>query len=94
MPITMQRASDGALFTSSDLGCAAALLCLGYKFVGVDKSNPRRTLFIFDDSSGGAESIATNYLINSLSVSAQSYFESIKRLKGVLYGGRDAADGR
>jgi Domain of unknown function (DUF5659) len=71
-------------YATSDLGLAAALVASGHMLVSVNKDNPRRAIFIFKET-GDLYSLADNYFNNSLTVYAQGYFESLKRLKTRLY---------
>jgi len=74
-----------SVFTTYDLGCSTALLCAGFELVTVEKSNPRKALFVFKKKRG-IEEIANNYFSDCLSVKARSYFDNLKALKNKLYG--------
>jgi len=71
-------------YSTTDLGLAAALVACGRLLISVDKDNPRRAVFIFKDT-GDLQSLSDSYFDNSLTVQAQGYFESLKRLKTRLY---------
>ena len=43
-----QPEADGPdVFTTYDLGVSAALMCLGYKLIRLDRVDPRKALFVF-----------------------------------------------
>lgn len=72
-------------YETSDLGLAAALVCLDFKLIELNVSNPRRVLFYFsgDENINGVQDRFWNHQIE---VDAQSYFQAIKMLKSRLYG--------
>lgn len=72
------------IFTTYDLGVSAALLSAGYKLNGLDRSNPRRSLFIFQHTPT-IEADANKYFSDQLQVKARSYFDNLKALKNKLY---------
>jgi len=75
---------DQKNYQTSDLGCASALLCLNFEITHLDKTNPRRVLFVFLPKKGIQET--TNaYWNNALDVKAQSYFNAMKNLKSQIY---------
>lgn len=69
-----------------DLGCAAALASIGFEIVSLDRANPSKIKFIFVRKSGLEDSIK-DYWNFDLNVDAQTYFNSIKRLKNQIYSG-------
>lgn len=72
------------VFTNYDLGVSAALLCAGYELLEVDKTNPRKALFIFRKD-GDIEDTANAYFADRLEVRARSFFDHLKALKNKLY---------
>ena len=72
------------IFTTYDLGCSTALLCAGFELITVEKSNPRKALFVFKKESG-IEEIANKYFADRLNVKARSFFDHLKALKNKLY---------
>jgi len=73
-----------AVFTTYDLGVSTALLCAGFVLLSVEKTNPRKALFIFKKESG-IEDIANSYFSDRLEVKARSFFDHFKALKNKLY---------
>jgi len=72
-----------SLFTTYDLGVSAALMCLGYKLIRLDRDDPRKALFVFKRE---AEIDSANqYFSDQLRVKARSFFDSIKALKNKIY---------
>ena len=78
------RSEEVDVFTNYDLGVSAALLCLGYELLSVDKTNPRKALFVFKKQAG-IEDIANRYFADRLEVKARSFFDHLKALKNKLY---------
>ncbi|MEI6316255.1 MAG: DUF5659 domain-containing protein [bacterium] len=72
------------VWTTYDLGVSAALLCADFELVAVEKSNPRKALFMFKKESG-IEEVTDKYFSNRLEVKARSYFDHMKALKNKLY---------
>ena len=71
----------------SDLGLAAALLCVGCVMLRTERNHANRVYFVFKNSED--LQVATKaYWINELDVSARSYFEATKSLKNLIYSGR------
>lgn len=75
---------QSSVFTTYDLGVSAALLCLGYKLIRLDRDDPRKALFVFRKEPD-IEEYANQYFSDQLKVKARSFFDSIKALKNKLY---------
>jgi hypothetical protein len=73
-------------FNTHDLALAAALVECGYPLSHLDRSNPRRVVFVFDDSTELA-AIVVNYWHDDISVNPKSYFDTLKHLKTRIYSG-------
>jgi len=71
-------------WTTYDLGVSTALLCAGFELVGIEKSNPRKALFLFKKEAR-IEDVANQYFADRLEVKARSYFDHLKALKNKLY---------
>lgn len=69
---------------TSDIGHAAALLCVGYELKGLDKENPNKIKFILFRKEGLDEAI-NSYWNDALIVSARSFFENLRMLKTRLF---------
>lgn len=72
------------VWTTYDLGVSAALLCADFELVAVERSNPRKALFVFKKESG-IEETANSYFSDRLKVKARSFFDHLKALKNKLY---------
>jgi hypothetical protein len=80
-----EDASDSMFYGISDLGCAAALVCLGFGITSLDRvQNPKRVSFIFRSSKEIQEAVRA-YWSGTLRVDARRFFESTKSLKSRLY---------
>ncbi len=75
---------EASVFTTYDLGVSAALLCLGYKLIRLDRDDPRKALFVFRKDAD-IDAYANQYFSDQLKVKARSFFDSIKALKNKLY---------
>lgn len=78
------KSEEVEVFTNYDLGVSAALLCVGFELLSVDKANPRKALFVFKKQAG-IEDIANRYFADRLEVKARSFFDHLKALKNKLY---------
>jgi hypothetical protein len=78
------KGSNIATYSTFDLGGTAALLCIGFNLIALDKTNPKRVLFIFewDDE---IEKTANKYLVNTLKVGARTLVDNMKMLKNRIY---------
>lgn len=70
-------------YATSDLGLIAAL-SLFYRHIDVDESNPRRVVFIFEETPE-LQKLVDRYFSDDLQVSAISYFEKVKQIKNRLF---------
>lgn len=73
-----------AHYYTSDLGCAASLILLGYRLVTVDKANTRKAVFVIQRKDG-MEQDANDYYADRLKVRARGLFDGLKALKNMLY---------
>ena len=72
------------VFTTYDLGCSTALLCADFELLSVEKTNPKKALFVFRRKVG-IEETANSYFADRLEVRARSFFDHLKALKNNLY---------
>jgi hypothetical protein len=72
------------VWTTYDLGVSAALLCADFELVAVQRTNPRKALFVFKKEKG-IEEAANSYFSDRLKVKARSFFDHLKALKNKLY---------
>lgn len=71
-------------FITYDIGLASALVTLGYTLVDVDKTNPRKSQFIFHRDEQ-IDKIVNKYWDNTLTLPARSLIDNLKMLKNRLY---------
>jgi len=71
-------------YTSSDLGCCSALITAGYELEKLDKTNPRKTVFLIVRDEGIDDTV-NRFWANQLQVDARTFFENIKMLKSRIY---------
>lgn len=71
-------------FLTADLGCAAALISVGFELISLDRQNSRRVIFVFKKKVG-ADEVVSNYFLNRLKVDARNFFDTIKMLKNLIY---------
>lgn len=72
------------VWTTYDLGVSAALTCAGFELLEVEKSNPRKALFVFRRADG-IDDVADQYFADRLELKARAFFDAIKALKNRLY---------
>ncbi len=75
---------DSEIYYTYDLGLSAALVCLGFRLLFLDKTNPNKARLTFKRTKR-IETVADAYLADTLKVSARSYFDNLKALKNRLY---------
>ena len=78
--------NEAKQYQTTDIGSATALVSVGYSLAYLDKTNPNRALFIFNNSSKLQTSLI-EYWAGSMSVDAKTYFETHKWLKSRIYNG-------
>jgi len=76
--------NDDELFATYDLGCSAALIDKGFVLFTLDRTNPRKAQFMFQQTDGIGEA-ANEYWTGTMQVGARSFFDTLKMLKNRLY---------
>ncbi|MEO6077378.1 MAG: DUF5659 domain-containing protein [Candidatus Andersenbacteria bacterium] len=71
-------------FSTNDFGLASTLLALEYELVQLDRTNPGKVQFIFQNIEG-LENVIVSFWNNSLCVSAQKLLSAQRNLKSRLY---------
>lgn len=71
-------------YETTDLGLAAALTASSIQLVRIDKNNPRRALFVFNNSAQVRDYVR-KYWQDEMFVSAMAYNNALKHLKARLY---------
>jgi trans-2-enoyl-CoA reductase len=74
-------------FTSSDLYASAFLRLSGFDLIGIDKSDSRRFIFIFNDKAGRIK-LLDDYFMRRSVVEPCQFIAAVKELKNLMY--RDA----
>jgi len=72
------------VWTNYDLGVSAALLCAGFELLSLNRTKPRKVLFIFRKEENIDET-ANAYFADRLKLNARSYFDQLRALKNRLY---------
>lgn len=75
-------------FRTKDFYHAVVLKALGFDLLGLDKSEGRFSIFIFDDKRQGAEETVKKYWDRALMVEPRAMVDSINELKTRLYSSR------
>jgi hypothetical protein len=70
---------------TTDLGLCASLTASGFVVSEIDKSNPRRAVFVFEDTPELQEKVAL-FWANELKLPANVLLEHIRLLKSRIYG--------
>src|SRR3989338_9919211 len=71
-------------WTTYDMGVSAALICVGFELLSLNKENPHKSLFVFRRREG-IDEVVDLYWSDRLEVKARSFFDGIKALKNRLY---------
>lgn len=74
-------------YTTNDLAIAAMLVEHDYAIKRLDRNNPNRVVFEFQDTNSAIPTLVDGYWQNLLLVNPRSYFETLKQLKSRIYGG-------
>ncbi len=72
------------VWTTYDLGVSTALLCAGFELLSLNRTNPRKVLFIFRKAEN-IDQTANAYFADQLKLNARSYFDQLRALKNRLY---------
>lgn len=72
------------VFTTYDLGVAAALTCRGFELLELDRANPKKALFTFRRETD-IDATANAYFADRLKLNARLFFDQLKALKNRLY---------
>lgn len=80
----MNTVKEKKQFKSSDFYLACFLFAAGVALESVDKSNPKRAVFIFE-SSKKVESQIQYFLENKATINPRDFAHAIKELKQRLY---------
>ena len=71
-------------FKTTDFYSAVFLLASGYKLIKIDKTNPRRFCFVFQDQENRAK-LLEDFFNAKATVEPRQFISSIKELKTLMY---------
>lgn len=71
-------------FSTFDLGLVASLISTGFPLLDLDKSNPKKVQFLFEDSND-IQAVIKDYWLDNLQVNARTYFDNLKAVKNRIY---------
>ncbi|KKS62594.1 MAG: hypothetical protein UV28_C0008G0014 [Candidatus Collierbacteria bacterium GW2011_GWE2_42_48] len=80
----MNKNKINKLYKTSSLP-VACVLSMGFPLFDIDKTDPKRALFVFEESPELEDAISS-YWEGALKVDPQAYFNQLKVLKARLYG--------
>jgi hypothetical protein len=83
--MTKRLPSEQSQYYTHDLGCAAALVSVGFALLTLDKENPRKVGFIFR-AKKGIDDTVNDYFSDKLIVNARTFFDNLRMLKNRIYG--------
>lgn len=72
-------------YQTHDLALAATLLEQSCSLIKLDKTNPRRVVFVFDGEDGTVAEMVADYWKDHLTVNPRTYFDTLKHLKTRIY---------
>lgn len=76
--------NDANEYQTRDFYIAAFLLALGHKIAHVNRDNPKRVFFAFNEFEG-REDLIRAFLFGEAQVGAQAFIAAIKTLKGLIH---------
>lgn len=71
-------------FTTSDFYTAVFLISEEYKLIGIDKTDPRRFRFVFEDGKDRAK-LLEGFFSGVSKVEPRKFIAAIKELKSLMY---------
>jgi len=78
------ESKDNKNFKTPDFGLATVLTTLGFTLKNLDRTNPSKVIFVFEENDELQKTI-TQYFSNQLKVNPQLLFASQKTLKTYLH---------
>ncbi len=79
----MNQTQDKDYYSTSDLSLATTL-SLWYPIESLDRTNPRKALFVFQNTKE-LQKLVADYYRNEIKVSPQVYFNQLRVVKARLY---------
>ncbi|MDO8632982.1 MAG: DUF5659 domain-containing protein [Candidatus Wildermuthbacteria bacterium] len=75
---------EQTIFSTYDLGVATVLITLDHKLLKLDKDNPKKVLFVFEND-GAIQKDVNRYWNDKIKVPAQTLLNNQKMLKNRIY---------
>ena len=76
--------NDANGYQTRDFYIAAFLLAKGHKIAGINRDDPKRVLFVFNDFEG-REDLLRAFLYGEATCEPQGFIVAIKTLKGLIH---------
>ena len=76
--------NENQKFINSDFYLSAFCLAKGIRLIDIDRANPRRLLFIFDDKKN-RQNLIEDFLYGRTKIEPKSFVSAIKELKALIY---------
>jgi len=73
-------------FTLSDFYLSAFLVAKHFRLLDIDKTNPRKALFVFKDEEN-RQGLVEDFLFGRAKIEPKIFISAIKELKQLLYSG-------
>ncbi len=86
----MTRLQEDKIFASQELSLVAALVSWGFPIFSVERSDPKRIIFAFDNSPELQDAVQ-DFWDDSGVVSPKKYFSALREIKSRIYGGGNVA---
>lgn len=71
-------------YKTNDFALAVTLLCYGFNILELDRTNPRRVYFIYNQSEA-LESAVSDFWDNKLTVNPKTFLSTQKELKARVF---------
>ena len=76
--------NENKQFTNSDFYLSAFCLAKGLRLIDIDRANPRRFLFVFNDKKD-RQNLIEDFLFGRARIEPKSFVSAIKELKTLIY---------
>lgn len=76
--------NENSKFETRDFYLSAFLLSQGFKLLDINRSDPRKVLFIFQDKES-RQSLIEDFLFGRIKANPKDFVVAIKELKQLLY---------
>lgn len=76
--------NQNRLYEVTDLGLSGALLLDNFRLIDLNKTNPRKVIFLFEYRDNIKQAV-NDYFSNNFQVDALEYFGTLRTLKNRIY---------